>query len=541
MLAALLYDHSPEQPDRLIRILVADPDARERSEIKRNINLITDEISFECDEAVSGQETLEKLAGQKYDCMLLSYGFSDMSAADVLKVLTPPESSVNRIPCIVLADNDHVGDVMDILRLGAQDYVLKDNITPSILKVSLQKAKEIFDLQKSCKQASEQIHNIRKMEAVGQLTSGVAHDFNNLLTVILGNLHLLKRRISSGLEAVTLEDLQEKIRAIDIAAVKGSDLVRRLMVFTRQSPLEQEVVNVNDCIGETLKLLHSTLGETIHIETVLSQESWPVSLDINEFTNIMINFAVNARDAMPGGGRLTIETTNVVIDESYTLSHPEFTHGPYVMIAISDTGTGMPPEVVRRVFEPFFSTKEAGEGTGLGMSMAYGFVRQCGGHIAVYSEMGHGTVFRIYLPKMKDGQDSQDAAESLQETTDNETILIVDDNDLNRDVAAITLQRLGYKTLVADNGKLALEILKREHKNIRILFTDIVMPGGMNGVDLVRYTREYYPNVKVLFTSGYSENAIPAFELGEDECLISKPYRKEVLAQKLSEMLGKGI
>ncbi len=288
--------------------------------------------------------------------------------------------------------------MLDALRLGAQDYIIKENISAETLSIALVKARELFDAKRARRQAEEQLQHTRKMEAVGQLTSGVAHDFNDLFTVVIGNIHLLRRRLAY-IKDIPDDVEKEDTRHQKSSAGKGSELVRRLMVFTRQSTLAQEVVDINHCIAETVELLKSTLGENIGIKTIWKDDTWPVLVDASEFENILLNFALNARDAMPRGGKLTIEVDNVTLDEAYALHHPGITAGDYVMVAIN-TGTGMPPDVRQRVFEPFFTTKPPGEGTGLGVGLAYGFVQQCGGHIHVYSEEGHGTVFRIYLPKL---------------------------------------------------------------------------------------------------------------------------------------------
>ena len=243
---------------------------------------------------------------------------------------------------------------------------------------------------------------------------------------------------------------------------------------------------------------------------------------------------------MPKGGKLVIETDNVVLDEAYTLQYPNVVPGSYVMIAISDTGIGMTPEVQRRVFEPFFTTKPLGEGTGLGMSMAYGFVQQSDGHIHVYSELGHGTVFRIYLPQFMLEEEVEEIAEATAVPTGVETILIVEDDDAVRNVAVNMIERLGYLTFQAKTGHVAIELFKKEHENIDIVFTDIVMPQGMNGTELVAIIRKLNPSVKVLYTSGYTENAIPDYQLCADEELISKPYRREVLAAKIRKVLDAG-
>jgi signal transduction histidine kinase len=409
-------------------------------------------------------------------------------------------------------------------------------VTPDALHIARMKALELFDTKIARKQAEDQLQHTRKMEAIGQLTSGVAHDFNNLLTVIVGNLHLLRRRIDAGLDNYAPEEIEGKLKAIELASDRGTELVRRLMVFARQSPLSQEVVDLNDCLSDTLQLLRRTIGDNIEVTAVFKQDVWPVSIDVPEFQNMMINFAVNARDAMPKGGKLTIETDNVVLDESYTLQHPDVTSGPYALITISDTGTGMAPDVKQRIFEPFFTTKPLGQGTGLGMSMAYGFMRQSGGYIHVYSELGHGTVFRIYLPKfiLKNDEEEQEEVQKAL-PVGRETVLVIEDQDDALTLAVDMLERLGYKTLQAKNGKVALELFKRG--KIDLVFADLFISGDEGGVDIVRRMRAIEPTLKVLYTSGYSENALPDENAPQDEAIISKPFRREALAIKIRKIL----
>ena len=524
-------------PAKTVHVLIIDDNKIDREAIKRYLPKPSRNHNFVFHEADSGKDGLVMLESREFDCVFLDYLLPDMDGISLLKKVYNRESDVTVSPFVMLTGQGSETVMIDALRSGAHDYILKENISPTTLAIAMAKASELFELKRSRRQAEEQLQHTRKMEAIGQLTSGVAHDFNNLLTVIIGNIHMLRRKLKAEPENYSIDDILAKIDIIDIASNKGADLVRRLMVFTRQSPLSREIVNINECITETFALLRRTLGEGVEIETILMEGLWPVDIDVSEFENILINFAVNARDSMPKGGKLTIETQNVRFDEAYTLKHPDVTPGPYTMIAISDTGTGMPPEVIKRVFDPFFTTKPAGKGTGLGMSMAYGFIKQCGGHIYVYSEQGHGTVFRIYLPKVLTEEDIELVSGSDLMPSGQETVLVAEDDEDVRAVAVSMLEKLGYMTLQAQNGRVALELLKKEHKNIDIVFTDIVMPGGMNGIELVKQMREYYPNVKVLYTSGYTENAIPDYQLCAGEELISKPYRKETLAVKIRKVL----
>ena len=491
-------------------------------------------------DADTEQGAAEALQKGGFSCIFLGGLPKDQYSISFLKKIYDPASDLAAAPVVSLAVPGDEASILEVLRYGAQDYILKDNISATTIRLAMARAKELFQLKSSRNSAEEQLQHVRRMEALGQLTSGVAHDFNNLLTVVLGNTKLLRRRIKNSPEKFTLEDADKKIEAIETAAIKGADLVRRMMVFTRQSQLSEEVVDVNKCVSETVELLKRTLGEMISVEIIAVESPWPVSIDVREFENALINLAVNARDAMPKGGKLTIETGNVMLDEAYTLRNPDVVAGPYVLVSVSDTGTGIDQEYIKRIFEPFFTTKETGKGTGLGLSMVYGFIRQSRGHVHVYSELGHGTVFRIYLPRVRVEGDSGDIHPEEEVPDGQEMVLVVEDDEDVRIMAANMLEKLGYRTLQAENGHVALEIMKKEHKKIDLVFTDIVMPGGMSGIELVQRVREYYPDVKVLYTSGYTQNAIPDYQLSVGEELISKPYRREALALKVRKVLDRG-
>jgi signal transduction histidine kinase len=517
-------------------ILIVDDDKIDRESVRRYLRKAGRNIEF-C-EASSGEEAFGQLKKKSFDCVFLDYNLPDMDGISLLRKFYDSEKGIAPSPTVMLTGKGSESVMIDALRWGAQDYLVKDNISSDSLYIALTKAKEMYELKISQHQANEIRRQSQKMEAVGQLTSGVAHDFNNLLTIVLGNTRLMQKRLQSGEDISGLmEDFEKKVIAIETAAKKGAELVKRLMVFTRQRPVQMEVIDINGRVQEINELLKRTLGERISVKTIVSDGIWPVQVDVGQFENALINMAVNARDAMPDGGSLTLETQNVNVDDEYVFRHPDMSAGPYVMIAISDTGTGMPPEVAKRIFEPFYTTKKAGEGTGLGLSMVYGMLKQCGGYIHVYSEMGHGTVFRIYLPKVVDKEGSLPAGTTPQVPQGSETILVVDDDEKIRNVGAIMLERLGYRTLQAANGRTALEILKHEHKNISLLFTDVMMPDGMNGMQLMEKAREYFPQIKVLFTSGYTENTMPNYGIIAGQELIGKPYRKEDLAKKVRKIL----
>jgi len=377
-----------------------------------------------------------------------------------------------------------------------------------------------------------QYRQSQKMEAIGQLTGGVAHDFNNILTVITGTIEILAEGVTDRPELAAITKM------IDEAAQRGADLTKHLLAFARRQPLEPRELDVNSLVVAASKLLRPTLGEQIEIQTTLATAPWPAFVDPNQLTTAVLNLALNARDAMPGGGKLTIETSNVELDQSYADLNSDVKAGPYVLVAISDTGSGIPPDLIEKVFEPFFTTKDVGKGTGLGLSMVYGFVKQSGGHIKIYSEEGHGTTVRLYLPRSVEKSAVAAApapAERLPRGS--EIVLVVEDDELVRNYVVAQVRSLGYRTLAADGAGQALDIL-RSDTEIDVLFTDVIMPGLMNGPRLVAEALKLRPQLGVLYTSGYTENAIVHHgRLDPGVLLLAKPYRKADLARMLRQAL----
>ena len=383
------------------------------------------------------------------------------------------------------------------------------------------------------KTLERQFAQAQKMEAVGQLTGGMAHDFNNLLTIILGNLDLLQEELPSGSRSQAMVGLAIR------ASLRGAELTRQLLAFSRRQSLEAKVINLKELIGGTIDLLQRTLGEQIEVETSLPDDLWPALADPAQVESALANLAINARDAMAHGGRLTIEAANQHLDAHYAAQNSEVEAGDYVMLAVSDTGSGIPPEIIERVVEPFFTTKEDGKGTGLGLSMVYGFAKQSGGHFKIYSEVGHGTTARLYLPRAH-GDAAVDTVPPLGdivEETGSATILVVEDNADVRQVVTNALSSFGHQVVEAQDANGALEILKQDRR-IDLLFTDVVMPGGMSGVELAEQAREFHPGIKILLTSGFAkaamENAAQSHSVGQ---LLSKPYRTQDLARAISEAL----
>jgi PAS domain S-box-containing protein len=374
-----------------------------------------------------------------------------------------------------------------------------------------------------------QLEQAQRLEAVGQLTGGVAHDFNNLLTVILGNSELLMERLTDNARLYTLAEMTRT------AAQRGADLTHRLLAFSRRQALEPKSVDTRTVLSGMGDMLRRTLGENIEIELRTGEGLWRALVDPSQLEGALLNLCINARDAMKGGGHLTIETTNVRLDEEYASLHPDLSPGEYVMVAVTDTGNGIAPEHLPRVFEPFFTTKEKGKGTGLGLSMVFGFVKQSRGHLQIYSEVGEGTTVKMYLPRadLSEEWTPDSAASDLEAHGGNESVLLVEDDDLVRRHAGNLLLGLGYRVIEASSGSEALQIL-RSAADIDLLFTDVIMPGGMNGPQLAELAQGVRPALKVLYTSGYTENAIVhQGRLDKGVHLLNKPYRRAELAQKV--------
>jgi PAS domain S-box-containing protein len=461
---------------------------------------------------------------------------------------TSPEQIVGE-PAFNLFHPDYHGVIIQRLRAlqtpGAEVPTIEEKIVRldgSILEVEVTAASFRDDTGHAVlvilrdltqrKATERQLNHAQRLEAVGQLTGGVAHDFNNLLTVILGSAEQLEEQLADS-----------HLRRIAVmsrtAAERGAELTNRLLAFSRRQALDPRVTDINKLIAGMDGLLRRTLGEHVEIELVRGGGLWEALIDAPQLENAILNLCLNARDAMPAGGRLTIETANVRLDQSYAARNDDVTPGQYVMVAVSDTGAGMDPDTLQRAFEPFFTTKEVGKGSGLGLSMVYGFTKQSNGHAKIYSEPGQGTAVKLYLPR----------AETAERTVDNvgadehvvggtEKVLLVEDDQLVRDHVAAQLEALGYRVVGAASGPEALRHL-RESDDFDLLFTDIVMPGGMNGRQLAEEAHLMKPGLPVLFTSGYTENAIVHHgRLDPGVHLLNKPYRRQELAAKVRQVLA---
>ena len=380
--------------------------------------------------------------------------------------------------------------------------------------------------------ADLQLRQAQKMEVLGQLTGGVAHDLNNILTVITGTIEILAEAVADRPQLAAIAKMMND------AAARGADLTQRLLAFARKQPLQPREVDVNSLVMNAAELLRQTLGEPVEVRTALAGDVARALIDPGQLTNAILGLAANARDAMPDGGRLTIETRNVELDESHADTSGAITAGPYVMLAVTDSGRGIPAGIVERVFEPFFTTKGVDKGTGLGLSMVYGFVKQSNGHIKIDSEEGHGTTVRIYLPQASGAAASAGLPRSTDPEGGRKAILVVEDDNLVRTFVVGQIKSLGYHTLTAVDAAEALAVIDSPD-GIDLLFTDMIMPGSMNGRQLADAALQRRPSLKVLFTSGYSNEVIIHHgHLDAGVLLLSKPYRKSDLARMIRAALA---
>lgn len=390
----------------------------------------------------------------------------------------------------------------------------------------------IYDITER-RDAEDALLQAQKMESLGQLTGGIAHDFNNLLGVISGNLELLRDQSEDG-------DPQHSFIETGLRSVRrGAELTQRLLAFARKQPLRPEYTDLSDLVRDMKALLQRTLGERFQVKTILADKAWPTLVDQGQMENVLLNLALNARDAMPKGGRLLIRTENVALEEEITNDGATIAPGDYLKVTVKDTGTGMTPEVLANAFDPFFTTKGSGSGSGLGLSMVYGFVSQSSGHIRIDSTVGKGTAIELFLPRTfaeARAKTSQDKTASPR--GNNEVVLVVEDDDDLRELAVLLLDRMGYKTYQAADGHSAVALM-RKVDHLDLVFTDVVLPYGMSGIDAAREARTLFPAIKILFTSGYTESEVLGKELEKGNVeMITKPYRTDVLARRLQEVLA---
>lgn len=383
------------------------------------------------------------------------------------------------------------------------------------------------------KLVEQQLRQAVKMEAVGQLTGGIAHDFNNLLGIVIGNLDIVAEKNELP------EDVRESVNAALTGALRGAELTRRLLVFSRHQTLQTSVVDLNKNLAQTASMLRRTLGGNILVETHPAAGLWNTRVDIAQLDEAILNIAINARDAMPQGGVITIETSNIHVDEVYAAQRTGLKVGEYVMVQVRDSGVGMASDTLERCFEPFFTTKVEEKGTGLGLSMVYGFVKQSGGYIGIESEPGHGTSITIYLPRVEGDATAPRTgriAEPLPRAS-NELVLVVEDNEELRALTCRHLAEAGYRVVEADNGRCAMRVLA-DMPNIDLVLSDVMMPNGLNGMELASFVRDAYPKTKILLTTGYAGRITSSLsEMGAGLELLQKPFRREDLIRRVHSVL----
>jgi len=419
------------------------------------------------------------------------------------------------------------------VEIGGKVVARDETGAPSRLAGTFQDVNDRKQQQAEQDLLQARLQHSQKIESLGQLTGGIAHDFNNLLSIITGNLQLLEHRVD--------DEQNELVQPALSAALRGGELTGRLLTYARRQDLEPRTVVLNELLPEMTSLFNKALGEDIVIKTVLHESLWPITVDPGQLENAVLNLVINARDAMPDGGTLTIETSNVTLDSDHFEKKPDLIPGDYVLLSVSDTGTGIAPDVLKQVYDPFFTTKDVGKGTGLGLSMVWGFVDQSGGHVDIDSKLGHGTCAKIYLPRSGaalEGDDENLDGECVE--GGDEIILVVDDDDDVRATAVRLLRDYGYEVLEAHDATAALLILD-ERDDIDLLFTDVIMP-GIRGPILAEMARTQRPDMRVLFTSGYTESAVMyCGKIVDSARLLFKPYIREELVLKIRSALSKGV
>jgi signal transduction histidine kinase len=537
------------------RILLADDNADMRDYVERLLG-----AQYVVRTAEDGEAALVEMRRERPDLVLSDVMMPRLDGYGLLAA-NRAEPGFRDLPVILLSARAGDEARVDGLDAGADDYLVKPFASRELMarvRANLELARlrrEAADQLRSLNEnlerrvaqeiaermrAEEALRQAQKMEAVGQLTGGVAHDFNNLLTAICGGADTLRRLLPEQLGPEEVR-LRRAVRMIEDGAQRAATLTQRLLAFGRRQALDPRPLDANKLVSGMSELLRRTLGEVVAIEIVLAGGLWRTMADPNQLESALLNLAVNARDAMPGGGRLTIETANTFLDEAYSATHPEVLPGQYVLIAVSDTGTGIQPDIVERVFEPFFTTKEVGQGTGLGLSQVYGFIKQSCGHVKIYSEPGQGTAVKLYLPRLiadTSAAAELDDVEAEAQMGSGELILVVEDDEDVRGYSVEALRELGYRVVAAANGTTGLELLAR-YPAIRLLFTDVGLPGGMTGRQLADQARTRRPDLQVLFTTGYARNAIVhGGVLDPGTHLLPKPFTLAALAAKVSGMLG---
>jgi signal transduction histidine kinase len=510
-----------------LRVLIVEDNERDAALLLRELNRGGYDLVFE---RVDTPEAMAAaIEGRTWDLVISDYSMPRFGAPAALDLVRKAQLD---LPFIIVSGTVGEDIAVESMRAGACDFMPKGEflrLLPAIERELREAA-----LRANHRMMEAQLRQAQKIEAIGQLTGGVAHDFNNLLGVIIGNLDLLAERTAA--DPATIELIDDALNA----ALRGADLTKRLLAVARLQPLTARVVDLNERLPGTVAILQRTLGEDIHISMSLAADLWPAQVDPSQVEDALLNLAINARDAMPNGGALTIETSNARLDERYAASPRDVLPGDYVVLSVTDTGEGMPADVIERATEPFFTTKPLGKGTGLGLSMIFGFAKQSGGHMTIYSEVGVGTTVRLYLPRAQtEGlSGDQEAQDQLVLPRGGEAILVVDDNAQLRRVAERRLTILGYRCQEAENGPSALTLLESGER-FDLLFTDLGLPDGILGDELARLATQIQPWLKVLYTTGYAK-VQNGRGVDQDELtpMLRKPYRSKDLAEAVRAILG---
>jgi signal transduction histidine kinase len=478
------------------------------------------------------------LQRQTWDIVISDYEMPNFGGFEALQLL---KATGHDLPFILVSAVVSEEMAVAAMKAGAHDYIMKRNLArlvPAIERelreAQTRVARKVAE--EALRQSEEQLRQAQKIEAVGRLAAGVAHDFNNILTAILGHCELLSRQMDAD------DPRRNNAEQIEKSAHRAAGLTRQLLIFSRKQVIEPRVLKLNDVILDIEKMLRRLIGEDIEFSTVLDPAAGHIKADPGQIEQVIMNLAVNARDAMPNGGKLTITTANTALDKNHPNNFPDMVAGDYVMLAISDTGTGMSEEVKAHLFEPFFTTKPSGRGTGLGLATCFGIVKQNSGHINVQSELGSGTTFKICFPQVQSALESPRVCTPPTEAAGgNETVLLVEDESAVRELAAITLREKGYTVVEAANGEEGLRLARQHDGKIDLVLTDVVMPvlGGKAMADTLRMS---HPDTKVLFTSGYTEDALGHHGVLRPGILfLPKPYLTATLTRKVREVLDEGL
>ena len=536
------------------RILLADDNADMRDYVVRLMR-----PGYQVEAVGDGQAALAAARENRPDLILSDVMMPRMDGFGLLAAVRA-DPDLRDLPVVLLSARAGEEARVEGLNAGADDYLVKPFSARELLarvrsnlelarlrreaRDALRQANERLEQRVEEEvgrraQAEESLRQSQKMEAIGHLTGGVAHDFNNLLTVIGGGVETLQRLLGTVQLGTNQQRVTRALGMIAQGAERAATLTHRLLAFARRQTLDPRPLDANKLVSGMSELLRRTLGESVSLETVLAGGLWRTAADANQLENALLNLAVNARDAMPDGGKLTIETANAHLDDAYAAAHDDVAPGQYVLIVVSDTGTGIDADTLSRVFEPFFTTKDIGQGTGLGLSQVYGFIKQSNGHVKLYSEVGHGTAVKLYLPRLIGEHGVGPVTPDVPEVQigSGETILVVEDEPAVRDHSVTSLRDLGYRVLSAADGHAALRILSRE-TSIEVLFTDVGLPGGMTGRQLAEAARIRRPDLKVVYTTGYARNAIVhgnVLEPGTE--LLPKPFSFGALAAKIRQVL----